>query len=532
MDFNLDSMNSLKWTSRFNNNTGHKENTYYSEILDELGRPINNSTRNSNNNTDKNNITSSLLWRRKFSKPSRTLSVNTDFNWSRSQSEGLLYSLNNYFIAGNLSYRDTTDQQNITDNNNNSLSTKIAYTEPIKKDFYLELSYAFSYNNSKSDRITNFKSFNGKYEELIDSLSNSFVFNRTASTPGLNFRLNKKKHSFSFGASVAFTHFRQKNISENIVTDYRFVNFLPRISYIYKIKPNENLRINYNGSNNAPSPEQLQPTRVNTDPLNVYIGNPNLDQSFRHNFNTGYNFYNVLKEKNFWSNISVSITDNAFVQSSTIDSIGRRTYRTVNTDGVYSINLYSQYGMKIKDTKWRVGFGPEININRNIDFVNSVKNITNRSNYGLNLNLSQYVPDKYNFNIGPQLNWNYSKASVNKSANADYWSVEIYGNANINLPKKFEIGSNINAEFRQKDPRFTQRTNFTKWNAHIIKRLFKEDKMELKLSLNDILDQNRGYDRNFDSYSFTETYYNTLRRFWLLTVTWHISKNGKAPKMF
>jgi hypothetical protein len=532
MDFNLDSMNSLKWTSRFNNNTGHKENTYYSEILDELGRPINNSTRNSNNNTDKNNITSSLLWRRKFSKPSRTLSVNTDFNWSRSQSEGLLYSLNNYFIAGNLSYRDTTDQQNITDNINNSISAKIAYTEPLKKDFYLELSYAFSYNNSKSERITNFKSFNGKYEELIDSLSNSFVFNRTASTPGLNFRLNKKKYSFSFGASVAFTHFRQKNISENIVTDYRFVNFLPRISYIYKIKPNENLRINYNGSNNAPSPEQLQPTRVNTDPLNVYIGNPDLDQSFRHNFNTGYNFYNVLKEKNFWSNISVNITDNAFVQSSTIDSIGRRTYRTVNTDGVYSINLYSQYGMKIKDTKWRVGFGPEININRNIDFVNSVKNITNRSNYGLNLNLSQYVPDKYNFNIGPQLNWNYSKASVNKSANADYWSVEIYGNANINLPKKFEIGSNINAEFRQKDPRFTQRTNFTKWNAHIIKRLFKEDKMELKLSVNDILDQNRGYDRNFDSYSFTETYYNTLRRFWLLTVTWNISKNGKAPKMF
>jgi hypothetical protein len=56
--------------------------------------------------------------------------------------------------------------------------------------------------------------------------------------------------------------------------------------------------------------------------------------------------------------------------------------------------------------------------------------------------------------------------------------------------------------------------------------------MELKLSVNDILDQNRGYDRNFDSYSFTETYYNTLRRFWLLTVTWNISKNGKAPKMF
>ena len=77
-------------------------------------------TRKSETNTDRNNVVSSVLWRHKFKKLSRTLSVNADFNWNRSKSDGLLYSLNNYYKNGVLDDRDTTDQQNITDNINNT----------------------------------------------------------------------------------------------------------------------------------------------------------------------------------------------------------------------------------------------------------------------------------------------------------------------------------------------------------------------------------------------------------------------------
>ena len=90
------------------------------------------------------------------------------------------------------------------------MNTKIAYTEPLIKDTYLELSYAFSYNANSNERITNENDGSGKYTNRIDSLSNSFEFNRLVNTPGLNFRVNKKKYSFSFGSSVAFSHFVQK----------------------------------------------------------------------------------------------------------------------------------------------------------------------------------------------------------------------------------------------------------------------------------------------------------------------------------
>jgi len=91
---------------------------------------------------------------------------------------------------------------------------------------------------------------------------------------------------------------------------------------------------------------------------------------------------------------------------------------------------------------------------------------------------------------------------------------------------KVEVGTELNYQLRQKDPRFPQNNNYTKWNAYITKRLFKNE-WEAKFSVNDILNQNRGYQRNFNSYSFTETSYNTLKRFYMLTITYNFTKNGK-----
>jgi hypothetical protein len=531
MEMNIDSLNSIKWTTKLNRRNQKSTSDYFSEMLTPEADSINNSTRSSNNNAINNGVSSTLLWRHKFKKLSRTLSINTDLNWSESENDGLLYSHNKFYDNGILSRMDTIDQQNIRNNETKSISTRIAYTEPLMKDTYLEFSYALSYNNNSNERITNKKSTNGKYEDMIDSLSNSFVFNRFVNTPGLNFRVNKRKYNFSFGASVGFSHFEQKNVTENTEADYNYTNFFPRASFNYKFKPNQNLRFSYNGSTNAPSLEQLQPIRVNTDPLNVYIGNPDLVQSFRHSFSTGYNSYNVLQEKNLWTSLNVNMTQNAFVQYSTLDNEGKRTYQTVNTSGVYNINFYSDYGFRVTKKKLRMGVGPTANFNHNIDFIalNSatVKNITTVKSFGLRLNVSKYVVDKFDFYISPGFTWNSSKATVNASANADYWQIEGWANARVRLPKNFEVSTNANAQFRQKDPRFTQNNSFTTWNAELIKRFLKDNKLELKFSVNDILNQNRGYQRNFNSYSFTESYFNTLRRFWMLTVTWNISKNGK-----
>lgn len=531
VDYTLDSMNSLKWTTRVNKNNTTSKNDYYTESINEQGQFINNSNRNSTNRLENNSINSSLLWRHKFEKTARTLSVNTDFNWSNSKNNGLLFSLNNYYNSGNIVQRDTTDQQNIINSEGTGITTRVVYTEPLLKDLFLELNYSLSYNNNENDRITNTKALNGKYESEVDTLSNSFTFNRLVNTPGISFKWNKKKFNLTIGASAGFNNFVQKNNTKNLDTRYNFVNFFPRAFYNYKIKPSQSIRISYSGNTTAPTLEQLQPIRVNTDPLNIYIGNQDLKQSFRHSFSTGFNSYSVLKEKNIYSNLNFSFVQQAFVQSNVVDNVGKRTYQTINANGVYNINLYSDYGFKLKGTKLRVGAGPNININRNVDFINGLKNFTNTKAYGIRLNVSQNTPNKIDFYFSPNFSWNHSTATVNKAANADYWTINGWSQMRIILPQKFEVSTDANFQIRQKDPRFSQNNNFTTWNATILKRLHK-DEFEIKFGVYDILNQNRGYQRNFNSYSFTETFHNTLRRFWLLTFTWNISKNGKPTTGF
>ena len=221
------------------------------------------------------------------------------------------------------------------------------------------------------------------------------------------------------------------------------------------------------------------------------------------------------------------MTQNSFVQSSVIDSVGKRTYQTVNTNGVYNLNLYSDFGFKITKAKLRMSFGPTGNVSRYIQFVNGLKSITNTYNYGINWSIGKYVENKYNFDFGPTFTINNSKNSLNTTANSKYWALSGWANARVTLFKKYELSTDAFTQIQQKDPRFNKKNNYTKWNATITKRFFKDNALEAKFGVYDILNQNKGYNRNYDSYSLTESYYTTLRRFWLLTITWNISKNGK-----
>lgn len=530
LETNLDSANSLKWTTRLNGNRNKRRGDNYSIIWTEGGDTLNKSLRQTTNITENKSLATSLLWRHKFKKTARTLSVNADINLNESDNDGFQYSILNNVFRGEI---DTIDQQVIRTGQNKSAVVKASYTEPLLKDMYLEFSYQIGYYNNSNDRTTNANDGTGKYTNTIDSLSNAFEFNRLINTPGLNFRVNKKKYNYSFGTSVGFSHFVQKNLTDNQKYNYNFVNFFPRANFNYKFKPSETFRLSYNGNTTAPSLEQLQPIAVNDDPLNVYLGNPNLDQSFRHTFNVGYNSYNVLKERNIWMNSNISFTQNAFTQLSVVDTAdGSRTYQTVNVNGHFNANVFADYNFKIPDTKWRLGFGPTLNYNRYVDFVQNSesmqieKNITNTTGYGVRLNVSQFVENKYNFHFGPNITMNHSKASVNSNANTDYWQIQGWANAEVTFLKTFEFRTDAEVQFRQADPRLSDNNNFTRWNAHLVKRFFKNE-VEVTFSVYDVLNQNQGYQRNFNSFRFTETFFNTLQRFWQLRFTWNFSKNGK-----
>jgi hypothetical protein len=352
--------------------------------------------------------------------------------------------------------------------------------------------------------------------------------------PGINLRWNKKKINAGIGTSVAFNNFEQKNITTGLDRKYNFVNFFPTANFTLKMKKNQNIRFNYNGSSNAPSLNQLQPVTDNTDVLNKYVGNPDLKQSFRHTASVSYNFYNVLKERNLWTNLWAGYTQNAFISESTIDLDSAKTvYRTVNADGVYNVNFFSSYGVKLKKLGIRLWGGVEINQNRNITILIThkagladVKNnsVNDNGKYAINIGSNKEKENKYEFNLWSSFGITKAKNSVNSTANANYKWVNLNSSGNVTFLKKFNFRTDVKYETREADPRFPANNTYTLWNAGLTRKLYK-DQFEIGVSVNDILKQNRGYDRTFNDYRYTETYYNTLTRFWMLTFKWDFNKN-------
>ncbi len=135
--------------------------------------------------TDNSNIGANLLWMHKFKKLYRTISVNGGFNHTESQGTALLYSNIDFYRNGVIDSTRTLDQNTITDNVLNSINTRIAYTEPLVKDFYLELSYAFGLTRNANNRNIFSNDGAGNYNQFIDSLSNDFQFNSLSNAPEL-----------------------------------------------------------------------------------------------------------------------------------------------------------------------------------------------------------------------------------------------------------------------------------------------------------------------------------------------------------
>lgn len=530
-EVNIDSSNSLKFTSRGNLNNTTSNSNFVQESVSDKSLPINYISRKSNGEVDNTSLNSNLLWKHKFKKPARTLTANISYNISNSTNENFLYSKNDYYKNGILNNNDTTDQRNLRDNKTNTLSGNVTYTEPLSKEFFLSFTYLYSTSTNENDRFSYSKDINAKYTEEIDSLSNSYLFRQINNRPGISLRLVKKNMNFNIGTSAAFSHFVQDDRSKNTSRTYNFTNFFPTASLYIKLKGYAGIRLNYNGSTKAPTLDQLQPIVDNTDQLNQYIGNPDLNQSFTHNVNLNYNFYNVLEERGLWAGIYGNVTQNAFVSERTIDNFAKSTFKTVNADGNYYFGLYSDYNFKWKKPNINISFGPNANVSRNISFLNGEKAVNTNSSYGIRAGIRKEKENKYEVSLNPEISHVNAKNSINSNASANYWQTSVNANIKVTLPYKFRIENDINFTAKEIDPRFPAKNKFTIWNAALKRNIFK-DVLEASVSVNDILNERRGYDRSFNEYRYSETFYNTLKRFWMLTLTWNFSKNGKPTSGF
>jgi hypothetical protein len=62
------------------------------------------------------------------------------------------------------------------------------------------------------------------------------------------------------------------------------------------------------------------------------------------------------------------------------------------------------------------------------------------------------------------------------------------------------------------------------WNTSFAKQFSKSKQYELKLSVNDILNNNQAYSRSTNEYSITDMQSNVLKQYFMLSFTYNINR--------
>ncbi len=528
----LDTTSELKISVDGTLKNSSTETNFLSNSLRGNGSALNSSTRGISNETDQSVFNATALWNKKLKKKGRTLSLNLVQRLNRDDTDGFLNSRNLFYnTSGFLDSIQNIDQLK-TDFTTSSLSNaNLAYTEPFTKTFSVVVNYGIGLTKNTSDRQSYNQSASGEYDILDSQFSNNFDLNQVNSQVGAIFNYRKGKTVINFGNRTNFVDFNQTDLDRDIKYERNFINWLPQASYQYNFSAQRNLNIRYNGNSTQPSLNQIQPIRVNTDPLNITLGNADLTPSFRNQLNLSYYSYKIISDKSFNVYGSYNFTSNAIVNNTITDAAGKSTYQSINLSNVkpQGFYVYGYFGQKIAKTDFRISLGTDINSNTYYNMINSELNKTTSNNYGLSLSFSRYVIKKHSFSISFGPSYNTSESSLQKQVNNNGWIYNARFNGSLTLPHKIVIGVNGTYLYQQKTQSFAEDFDRMLVSTTLTKSFFKAENLKFQLSGNDLFNQNVGFSRRATSNMITQNSYTTIKRYAMFSVIYDLSQMG-GPK--
>lgn len=527
--YQVDSMNSIRITPSFtwqktNNNS---RNDY--QTLGENKTITNEGFSNNSLNNEGYNFRNDIIYRRKMNRRGRTLSLTLQTSLNNSSGNGSVSSINSFYNPnGSLLKKDTLDQKNNTSANLSGYTTKIVYTEPILKRSLLEFSVAKSNTKSTSEKTTyDYNKINGKHDQLNSLLSNDFTNTYGYTNAGIRMRTQKRKYNYAIGATWQQAALKGKLIgtAKDSLLGKTFTNILPNARFQYNFSKFKSLSFNYNTSTIQPDMSQLQPVPDNSNSLSIKKGNPDLKQEYTHNIQANLNLVSPYKNKNLFIFFNAQATQNRIVNYDSISSLGVKTTKPVNVNGVYNVNGNISYSMPVRFLKASVELSSTVNYYKGKQFINAVANNIRALSFGPEVKLDMTPNAKLKISVGAAFNYNNTKYSLQQSLNTKYLQQEYSASLDWEMPKRFFFSTDFSYTINsQRASGFNSKIPL--WNAGISKQLLKYNRGEIKLSAVDLLNRNIGISRNSNQNYIEDSRVKTLRRFFMLSFTYSLSKTG------
>ncbi|MBL7764454.1 MAG: outer membrane beta-barrel protein [Chitinophagaceae bacterium] len=528
--WNIDSSTTLIYNlnSRLGFIESETENSTNNRTYEEV--PISSSVRDNSSNSTQTRVNNNLVLNKKFKKVGRTISVSGTYNYNKNDAEGMLSGVNTYGFNGS-TMTEILDQKKVQNQLINYINADLSYTEPLTKKILLKTSYAYTIDNSLSGKSTLVKpQAENDYTQQIDTLSSDFNSSIYSHTVGAEIKYNEKKYNFAIGSRVRYSLFHQDDLVRNLNYDYNRWNAFPTVRFNYKFSQFSRVTFNYNGSTRQPSITQMQPVQDNSNPLEIYVGNPSLKIGYNQNFNLNYFSYKVFTGRSIYTGISFSNSFNNIALNRTFDPLGRTINQYVNLNGGYNATMWGGIRTKIPKTDLEVKLDLNGNYGHTPNIINNQTGTTNSYFVTLSPGINYTKEDLIYLSAELKTIYNNAVSTIQSNRNIRYIGLNPNASATVYFLKNFEAGTDI--DYQYNPPVAPYNTSFNRfiWNGYVSYKMLKGRNLTWRAGMNDILNQNRGYDRTTTNNFNTERFFMTLGRYWMVSAVWTFSSGPMAAQ--
>jgi hypothetical protein len=528
-DAAIDSVTNVNFQFAFNSRDGrsNSDNNAYSQTLD--GRLINSSNTDYLNNGNGKGLNGNMFISRRLNNEGRGVTLTIGYNGNTNTGLSDNIGINTFNNSGSIE-ADSLNQRSNDDNRGSSLNMSLSWVEPFSKTLNLVLRTGYTKSNNLSDRRTlSFNNLTGKYDMPDTLLTNSFENQNESVNPGVTLNYNNKKIRAAVGNSVSFLRQDNYSVTKDSLMRQRYINLFPVANLAYQFNNTSHVSLNYNGRNQQPTLQQLQPVADNRNPLYITVGNPGLQPSFTHSFNLNVNAQKIEKQIFVYGGANYNITSNQIVQEVYYDSVGRQISRPINTNGNYNGSLYINYGKNWKKKLWalRLNSSSSVNLGRNTVFSNKIKNLANSYGLSQNVGLNFELKDKFDINPRYSIRYNDTKYSIEQTGQSSSSITQTLSlDININLTRRIILETDINSNYNSRiAPGF--RKQVTNWSAAANWKIFKKEQGTLRLVIYDILKQNTNVYRNISQTFIEDVESDVLQQYFLVSFTYNLKKFGR-----
>lgn len=498
------------------------------------------------------NIRTNAIYRAKLGKAGRTLTLDGQFRYSDFTNTSDFYSN----IAEIAEVRPEGDDapwgwnaadytrlrylRSMAPSSSYTLRGEFTYTEPVSKFAQLSLQYRATYDHQERDK----KSYEGleSFDDLLfaPSLSNTYESNYLTQRVGPGFRYSKERNTF-----VANVYYQRASLDGQVLQSsdpekirHTYNDVLYFMMAQLNINRENSLRMFVSSYTDNPAVTQLQSVYDVSDAQYISSGNPDLNPSYNHRVNIHYTNSNVEKGRTFMWMFSMRAASDYITNdvryNGTVDIPGvsdnyayLQYSRPVNMSGYWNLMTHVSYGFPVGFLKSNFNVMAGVIYTLTPSRIDGLRNETSNMGYDFRAVLGSNISENVDFTLSWRGTYNEATNSLDRTSGKNrYFNHTAQGNLKVVFPLGFTLTASAS---------YTQYLGFTNdynddyllCNAWIGKKVFKNQRGEVMIGVNDMLNQNKSFVRTVGS-GWTQNATNSVvGRYYMVQFTYNLRHFGK-----